>query len=718
MKHIIERKSLVVLLYSVYALAASYAGHADAAGARYGASLDEASPQVHAYHAKSMAAAQWFIAPGGSDSNTGSIGDPFATLEKASTVANPGDTIYFRAGTYGGIRHNFRNSSGSPGQPIVVRPYQGESVVLDGTGVSISSSQSLLSVASYDPEPLHDISIEGLEVQNSSGRGITYYNVTQLQIKECTVHHIAYKGIGGWGHYVTISANTVHHAAMINENGVIVGGGWPGIIQPSENYVDGAPATWHTISGNTVHDCWGEGILIGNSHHVTVENNLVYDVFSVLIYLDKVSDVLVRNNYLYCVNPAYNRPDKGYPANAISMANEAPISAGEIPIARIHIYNNIMAGCGRGISYWQDSANTDVENSYSAVSVFHNTIHDPVHQAIWFDEVPAGYSAPVDCHMHNNIIDRGSLQADVGNPSAWSFSHNNWVVSIPAFATDANSFTGDPLFTAAVPGGAAAGFQLQSISPNVNAGSLCTPAVDEDYSGLARDDDPDIGAYEYPLPALKVQMRLLLQGAYDAAGDSLRTDLIAGGWLTHESPYAQDAVTLNRFPDDSLQIVDWILLQLVENDGVTVAASRSAFINKDGWTRSRSGRDMLSFPGVAAGTYYLGVRHRNHLTVMSATARVLDSGIPAAFDFTTSRDQYYGPESRVELASGTWGVTAGDMNQDGFMTTSDYVLWFNAQRAAASGYQIPDLTLDGQVDAADFQVWQSNARCGYESGLP
>lgn len=718
MKHIIHRKPLGILLYGVFALAASYSGNSYAAVSRGDNNWHEDSRFAGVVQSQTMAASLWFIAPGGSDSNTGSISDPFATLEKASSVANPGDTIYFRAGTYGGIRHNFRNSSGAPGQPIVVRPYQGESVVLDGTSVSISSSQSLLSIASYDPEPLHDISIEGLEVQNSSGRGITYYNVTQLQIKDCTVHHIAYKGIGGWGHYVTISANTVHHAAMINENGVIVGGGWPGIIQPSENYVDGAPATYHTISGNTVHDCWGEGILIGNSHHVTVESNIVYDVFSVLIYLDKVSDVVVRNNYLYCVNPAYNRPDKGYPANAISMANEAPISAGEIPIARIHIYNNIMAGCGRGISYWQDSANSDPENSYSAVSVFHNTIHDPVHQAIWFDEVPAGYTAPADCHMHNNIIGRGSLQSEVDNPSAWSFSHNNWVVSIPAFAADANSFTGDPLFTSPVPGGPAAGFQLQSASPCVNAGSLCTPAVDADYSGLARDDDPDIGAFEYPLPALKVQMRLLLQGAYDASGDSLRTDLTAGAWLPHESPYAQDAVTLNRFPDDSLQIVDWILLQLVENDGVTVTASQSAFVNKDGWTKSRSGRDVLSFPGVAAGTYYLKVHHRNHVTVMSHAVQALVSGITAVYDFTSGSNQYYGIASAIELVSGVWGTADGDMNQDGFVTTSDYVLWFNAQRAGASGYQIPDLTLDGRVDAADFQVWQSNARQGFESGLP
>ena len=51
--------------------------------------------------ASTSEAVDYFIAPfGGSDSNDGSIGAPFATFTKAISSANAGDTIFVRGGTY------------------------------------------------------------------------------------------------------------------------------------------------------------------------------------------------------------------------------------------------------------------------------------------------------------------------------------------------------------------------------------------------------------------------------------------------------------------------------------------------------------------------------------------------------------------------------------------------------------------------------------------
>ena len=45
-------------------------------------------------------AAQYFVATTGNDSNSGTIGSPFRTIEKGASGMSSGDTMFIRAGTY------------------------------------------------------------------------------------------------------------------------------------------------------------------------------------------------------------------------------------------------------------------------------------------------------------------------------------------------------------------------------------------------------------------------------------------------------------------------------------------------------------------------------------------------------------------------------------------------------------------------------------------
>lgn len=72
-----------------------------------------------------------FVSTSGSDAfGDGSLLRPWATVTKAATAALPGDTIYLRGGVYthGPVIY----SSGLPGKPITLKPYNGESVAFDG----------------------------------------------------------------------------------------------------------------------------------------------------------------------------------------------------------------------------------------------------------------------------------------------------------------------------------------------------------------------------------------------------------------------------------------------------------------------------------------------------------------------------------------------------------------------------------------------------------
>jgi hypothetical protein len=62
---------------------------------------------------------------------TGTLEQPFSTIQAAADVMVAGDICYIRAGTY---RETVTPAySGAAGKPIVFEAYQGENVVIDGS---------------------------------------------------------------------------------------------------------------------------------------------------------------------------------------------------------------------------------------------------------------------------------------------------------------------------------------------------------------------------------------------------------------------------------------------------------------------------------------------------------------------------------------------------------------------------------------------------------
>lgn len=88
-------------------------------------------------------AANYFVAPDGSDNNPGTESKPFKTMRKAGEMAtSPGDTVYIRGGVYGGgwDAHLSPQASGTAQAPITFRAYPGELPILDGTELEDNGS--------------------------------------------------------------------------------------------------------------------------------------------------------------------------------------------------------------------------------------------------------------------------------------------------------------------------------------------------------------------------------------------------------------------------------------------------------------------------------------------------------------------------------------------------------------------------------------------------
>ena len=64
------------------------------------------------------------------------------------------------------------------------------------------------------------------------------------------------------------------------------------------------------------------------------------------------------------------------------------------------------------------------------------------------------------------------------------------------------------------------------------------------------------------------------------------------------------------------------------------------FLKSDGTIVDTDGTSPVQFTGLSAGNYYIVIRHRNHLAIMSASAIPLSSS-SALYDFTTAQSQAY-----------------------------------------------------------------------------
>jgi len=97
--------------------------------------------------ATSVFGATYYVAPAGSDANAGTMEKPFASVTRAQQAASPGDTLYFRGGTYHVAASQiasqdslyscvfYLNKSGAKDAPINYFAYPGEKPVFDFSNV-------------------------------------------------------------------------------------------------------------------------------------------------------------------------------------------------------------------------------------------------------------------------------------------------------------------------------------------------------------------------------------------------------------------------------------------------------------------------------------------------------------------------------------------------------------------------------------------------------
>ncbi|MFZ3370556.1 MAG: Ig-like domain repeat protein [Candidatus Sulfotelmatobacter sp.] len=271
-----------------------------------------------------------YVSTKGSDSNPGTIGAPWLTIQHAANSVSAGATVY----VFGGVYNESVNfpASGTASAPITFESYPGQTAVIDGAGVSCCSSNGEGGNA-----------IQGLiNIVNQS-----YLVLAGFEIRDFTTGNPAYTPAGVWitgsGTGIQLLNNLLHNITTSSEeNGNAFGIAVYGTSQ--------TPISHLVISGNEVYS-----LKTGNSESVNVDGN--------------VTNFAITNNLVH--------DNDNIGIDAIGYEGVGPVGHDEAMYGEIRgntIYNiSGIHNAGEGNSYDADGVYCD---GCAYVTVEDNLIHN------------------------------------------------------------------------------------------------------------------------------------------------------------------------------------------------------------------------------------------------------------------------------------------------------------------------------------------------------
>ncbi len=208
--------------------------------------------------------------------------------------------------------------------------------------------------------------------------------------------------------------------------------------------------------------------------------------------------------------------------------------------------------------------------------------------------------------------------------------------------------------------------------------------------------------------------KIFLEGAYNTTSHRMNDNLRSSGYVPENEPFTAMASThfthqgggggestppsvLSLTGSDA--IVDWVFLELRNTATPTVVAhTRSALLQADGDVVETDGSTPVRFTSAVAGSYFISIKHRNHLKFRTLNALTLTTGVNT-FNFTNNTIPIMGTNSLRLVEAGVYALYTGDLNGDGTINATDRSGAWNLRNV--TGYNINDCNMNGSVDATD-----------------
>ena len=317
--------------------------------------------------------------------------------------------------------------------------------------------------------------------------------------------------VGSGAHFVDLVGNTVTNSAWdairlgigssdisatsdirIHENEVsnngVAGSAGPAAEVGGDNWpsiVHSWGASNISITGNTIHENWGEGIGLNFTSGGEATDNVIWDNWSVNVYLDNAANMNIARNFIYYTgNGKFVRPDTGVGPSGIQTAEEPSTPGASMVDSNDTFVDNITVNCSTGFNYGSYGLNLGLQGAIIAGNTFFtNRGGSPLS------------IGDAGGHSDNRIFDNIFVGDNVGFPGSFSADHNLFdnVPNAGNFGGSGNVDADPQLVNAGAY--TAAAYQLSGGSPARGAG-VSDSALVSDFGGTTRATPPSIGAWE------------------------------------------------------------------------------------------------------------------------------------------------------------------------------------------------------------------------------
>jgi|GEM_PF-1049594 len=416
----------------------------------------------------------------GDNFNPGTLALPKATIQAASNLTNPGDTVFIMNGTYNPIS-NFNQSivtiirSGTAGNYITYKAYPGHTPKLQLlTGLTFQIWRAIAIDASY-------IVVDGIEIEGTN-QSLNYADAYQT-----------------WQDYEN-NIKDWPKISMYNCGSISIGGG--GDVH-------------HVIVRNCkIHDTGG-GIGGSNCDYITFENNLIYNTCWYSMYagsgisildpksIDAVTSykIFIRNNIVHNNKTLipWERTNTLSDGNGIILDVNVGNGTTTFPyVGRYLVENNVSYNNGGGGVHAYKCAHVDIINN----TAYNNGT------VVGYPEIDANQCT--DVKIYNNIMYARGVGTNCNGNDANTIYNHNVYFNGTSYKNGPNDKTADPKFVNRALD-ATANFQLLNTSPAINNGSVTAGQFSaNDILGIARPVgfSSDMGAYEYPTVIPRTEINL------------------------------------------------------------------------------------------------------------------------------------------------------------------------------------------------------------------
>lgn len=370
------------------------------------------------------------VAVDGSDQGNGTLTSPYQTLNHAFKHLQHSDVLYIHEGTY--PENNLvLKVSGEENNPLTITSYKDDKVIIlgkekyDGDLYQAEYYGTLPSI--LDIRNAQFIEVSNLEFASSQGMGVSIWNSQNITVKNCLIHHIWSRGLGGNGKNLSFVGNEVFQTSLQNANEQVLHDRARGLI----HYWSAGTASWFLPNGdlsenilwqgNSIHDNWGEGLIALHVNGAVIDGNTIYNNYSNLIYVDHSRNVVIKNNNLKNTSNAYYRTDAQYIAPAIMLASEHYSYPAPTMTENVEIFNNTIENTSVGVGFWRDPDNTSPLNRYKSISIHHNHFKSITVIPFTFRRINTDFNEAITNFFFENIVE-SDLPWRFENPEIWSIT--------------------------------------------------------------------------------------------------------------------------------------------------------------------------------------------------------------------------------------------------------------------------------------------------------